>query len=173
MERLDVIGRRKKSPSEGPTKNTRPGLFKDPVCDTEEDAYVAYWYDIRTKIKLFDGRFQSIWGKRRVRASGNQCSSQKYTARKYTYLEHFKPKTKAQNKRGILTSIDNLRHLQGWDKKWHPSLFIEPVRGPRKEPPQVIHGLFLCQQPLPLTSWLSRFFSRQLCIIFCSKQTKA
>ena len=52
MKRLDVIGRRKKSQSEGPTKNTRPGLFKDPVCDTEEDAFIAYWNDIWIKIEL-------------------------------------------------------------------------------------------------------------------------
>ena len=41
VERLDVIGRRKKSPSEGPTKNTRPGLFKDPVCEAEENTHKA------------------------------------------------------------------------------------------------------------------------------------
>ena len=41
VERLDVIGRRKKSPSEGPTKNTRPGLFKDPVCETKENTHIA------------------------------------------------------------------------------------------------------------------------------------
>ena len=48
MERLDVIGRRKKSQSEGPTKNTRPGLFKDPVCETKENTHIAEagWQDL-------------------------------------------------------------------------------------------------------------------------------